>query len=211
MRGFLKISSAVAALALIAAPLAAQGGAGRQGPAMGRGMMQGGPEAMARNPATVVLEHRAELNLTDDQVTNLEAIQDEIQKQNGPRWEQLKAAFGGDDPAEMTVEQRQELRQKMQELAPVRDSIQQTNRTLMASFHETLTTEQQHTLQQLMSRRGRAGGPGMPGGRGMRAGPRADRAVGAAWRSGFQAGMRRGAAACRMGGAGPVGPTGQGG
>jgi hypothetical protein len=209
----MKISSVVMALALIAAPLAAQGGPGRRGPAMGRGMMQGGPEAMMRNPATMVLEHRAELNLTDDQVQALESIQDEIQKQNGPRWEQLKAAFGDVDPAEMTVEQRQELRQKMQELAPVREEIRQTNRTLMAGFHETLTTEQQHTLQELMSR-GRAGGPGAPG-RGMRAGPRADRQVGAAWRSGFQAGMRRGAAACRMGGAGPgpgpVGPAGQGG
>jgi len=53
MRGMFRIASAAAVLALMAAPAMAQGGpGGRQGPAMGRGMMRGGPAAMARNPVT---------------------------------------------------------------------------------------------------------------------------------------------------------------
>ena len=191
MRRMARITAVVAALVLVAGPLAAQGGPGRgQGPAMGRGMMQGGPDAMMRNPATLVLEHRDALALTDDQVSALEAIQAEIEEQNGPRWAALKEAFGEADPAEMTVEERQALRDRMQELAPVRMEIRQTNRTLMSSFHEMLTPEQEAELRTIM-RRGPEGRPrhGMRGRRPGVDGPGSG--MGAAYRSGFRDGMMR--------------------
>lgn len=192
MRGFRSAVSVVAALALIAGPLAAQGGGRGQGPAMGRGMMQGGPEAMLRNPATVVLEHRAELELTDQQAEALETIQARIEEENGPRWAQLKEAFGDADPAEMTVQERQALRDRMQELAPVRAEIRQTNRTLMASFHEMLTDDQEAMLRGIM-RRGPEGRPG----RGMRA-HRPGGAMGA-YRTGFRHGWADGWRAAHRG------------
>lgn len=202
MQGVMRITSTVLALALTVAPLAAQGGPARgQGPAMGRGMMQGGPAAMLRNPATLVLEHRDALELTAEQVDALETIEVEIERQNGPRWEQLKEAFGDADPAEMSREERQALRDRMQELAPVREEVRQTNRTLMASFHEMLTAEQETALREIMRRNapGRQG-PGMRG----RSGRPGDAVLGAAWRSGFRTGLQR----CRAlpGGAGPRGP-----
>ena len=199
MRGLKSGVSAVAALALIAMPLAAQGAGRGQGPAMGRGMMQDGPEAMLRNPATVVLEHRAELELTDQQVQALETIQARIDEENGPRWAQLKEAFGDADPAEMTVEDRQALRDRMQELAPVRAEIRQTNRTLMDSFHEMLTDDQETTLRGIMRR-----GPDARPGRGMRA-RRPGGAMGA-YRTGFRHGWADGwRAAHRAARRGPAG------
>ena len=201
MRGFRTIMSALATLALIAAPLAAQGGPGRgHGPAMGRGMMQGGPDAMARNPAAVVLEHRDALELTAEQVQALETMQAEIEEQNGPRWAQLEEAFGDADPAGMSVEERQALRERMQELAPVREAIRQTNRTIMAGLHEMLTPEQEQKLRAVMRR-----APDRPG-RGMRAGRPGSGAMGAAYRTGFRHGWAGGWRAADRGG--PAGPCG---
>lgn len=206
MRGMARITSVLAALALVAVPLAAQAGPARgQGPAMGRGMMQAGPDAMLRNPATVVLEHREALELTDAQVEALEAIRAGIEEQNGPRWAQLKEAFGDASPAEMNAGERQALRDRMRELAPLRAEIRQTNRTLMAGFHEMLTGAQETELRAIM-RRGPEGRPGR-GMRGRRPGPGGGpgAAMGAAYRSGFRDGMMR----CRdgRGGFGP-GPRG---
>ena len=203
----------VAALALAAAPLAAQGGQGRgpgQGQALGRGMMQGGPEAMARNPVTVVLEHQEALELTAEQRETLQGLEARIEEQNGPRWEQLKAAFGDAEPAELTVEERQALRARMQELAPVRDSVRATTRAVMAEVHGLLDADQNAELRGIMRRgpRGQGAGAALRAGRGQGAGPgpgpamrgpRADGLIGAAWRSGFQAGR----AGCRATGLTP--------
>lgn len=187
MRKTMQITGTIMALALVAAPLAAQGGPDRQGPAMGRGLLQGGPETMARNPATVVLEHRDALELTDAQVETTRRLEARIEEENGQRWEQLEEAFGDVNPAELTIEERQALRDRMRELAPVREAIRETNRTLMGELHEMLTPEQETELRSIMRRNARR-----PGARGMRAGRPGDQVIGAAWRSGFQAGMARG-------------------
>ena len=186
MRGIMKITSVAAALALVAMPLAAQGGPGRgTGAGMGRGMMQGGPEAMARNPVAVVLDHQEELELTAAQVESLEGLRARLEEENGPRWEQLRSAFGDVAPAELTVEERQALRARMQELAPVRQEIREANRAVMTEVHELLSDEQETALRGIMRR-----GPQGPAGPGMRGRGPGDRMVGAAWLSGFRAGHR---------------------
>lgn len=186
MRGITRITSAAAALALVAMPLAAQGGPGRgMGAGMGPGMMQGGPEAMARNPVAVVLDHPEVLELTAAQIETLEGLRARLEEENGPRWEKLRSAFGDVDPAEMTVEERQALRARMQELAPVRQEIRAANRAVMAEVHELLNDEQETALRGIMRR-----GPHGPGGPAMRGGGPDDRMIGAAWRSGFRAGHR---------------------
>lgn len=197
MRGILKATGVAALVLLLAAPAVAQGRPGGRGPAMGRGMMQGGPEGMIRNPVTVVLDHQDELQLTDEQVSTLEGLKAQIEEQNGPRWEQLRAAFGDADPREMTVEQRQALRAKMQELAPVRDSIREANRAVGEQIHALLTAEQQDALRGIMRR-----GPMAPGGRpgpAMGAARRGMRAMGSAYAVGFRQGWARGFMAARRG------------
>jgi hypothetical protein len=151
-----------AAVAMMAAPLAAQGGQG-QGPVRGRGMMAGGPGVMARNPVAVVLDHRDDLELTDEQVQTLETLRDHVQQENEPRWQQLQDAFGDADPRSMSVEERQAFRERMQALQPVREEIRASNRAAMDEVHELLTTEQETELRQIMRRRS----GGVPG-RGMR-------------------------------------------
>lgn len=200
MRGIAKVVGAAAAILLVAAPLVAQQGPVRQQrPGMGRGMMAGGPGAMARNPVSVVLDHQEELELTAEQVGTLEGLQARLEEENGPRWAQLEAAFGDTDPAELTVEEQHQIQERMQELAPVREEIRAANRAVMAEVHELLNEDQETTLRSIMPRR--PGGPARPGGR---AGRASDGTIGAAWRSGFrdgwQRGFRAGRGAARPGG-----------
>lgn len=193
MRAITRMATVAAALALMAAPAMAQGGPGRgQGPAGGRGLMMGGPEGMARNPVAVVLDHQDQLELTAEQVETLNQMKARLDEVNGPRWEQLKAAFGDVDPAELSVEERQALRDRMQELAPVREEIQASNRAVMASVHELLTDDQEAQLRGIMRR-----GPRGPEGQGMRGRQPGDRMIGSAWRSGFREGLRAGRGAQR--------------
>lgn len=188
MRRIAKVIGAAAAILLVAMPLVAQQGPARQQrPGMGRGMVAGGPGAMAKNPVSVVLDHQEELELTAEQVESLNGLQTRLEQENGPRWAQLEAAFGDADPAELTEEERHAIQERMQELAPVREEIRAANRAVMAEVHELLNEDQEAALRRVMPRR--PGGPARPG---PRAGRASDRAVGAAWRSGFRAGWHRG-------------------
>lgn len=165
------VAGAVMALALVAAPALAQGGQGRGG-MDGRGMRAGGPAGMERNPAEFVLQHRADLALTAEQVGQLEAIQARVQQENGPRWEQLRAVFGERSPADMSVEERQQLRDRMGELQPVREEIRATNRAAGEQIHAILTDEQDAKLRPMMQRgnRGDRGDRPARGHRGKRGG-----------------------------------------
>lgn len=168
MRNIRTAIGVLAALGLAAAPAVAQAGPGGRG-GMGRGMAAGGPAAMARNPVEVLLDHGADLALTDEQATRLEAIRDHVAQENGPRWEQLRSAFGDKAPADMTVEERQELRERMRALDPVRSEIRETNRKAMDDARAVLTPEQAEKLPGLMHR-GRGAGGGMMRQNGPRAG-----------------------------------------
>ena len=170
-----RIGGLAAALVLLAAPLAAQGRG--QGPGM-PGMRGGGPGAMERNPAALVLDHRAELDLTDEQVSRLEVIRERVAGENGPRWEQLREAFGDVAPQELSVEERQALRDRMRELRPLRQEIRATNRAAGQEIHEILTVEQSTALRTIMHADRRSGmrpmhrgGPGAHRGPGPQGGP----------------------------------------
>jgi hypothetical protein len=162
----MRTAGIVAALVLLSTPVLAQGpgrgpGAGH-GPMM-RGMMRGGPAMMARNPAEVVLEHREVLELTADQVREIEAIRDRVEAENEPRIQALMDAFGDVVPNELTIEERYELRETMRELQPVREGIRATNRAAGKEIHGLLSDEQERRLMVIMH----ADRPGR-GDRGMR-------------------------------------------
>ncbi len=174
MRTTMRIAGTLVAVALMATPAVAQnsgqGSLGAPlGAPMGRGMAQGGPAQMQRNPATRVLEHRDALELTAAQVARLEAIEARVTAENGPRWERMKAAFGGADPREMTVEQRQALRERMQELEGERAAIRAINRSAGQEIHQLLTDEQVDRLRPIMHEgRGMRGDGSAQGRRGPR-------------------------------------------
>lgn len=173
MRRMLKVAGTVAAMALVASPLMAQG---RGNAPMGRGMMMGGPDGMARNPAEVVLEHREALELSAGQVQKLEAIRDRVARENAPRLAQLSQAFGDVDMRDMTVEERREvrdqMRERMRELAPVRDEMRATNRAAGREIHEILTPAQEARVRAIMheGRRGDRPARGQRPARGPRGG-----------------------------------------
>jgi Spy/CpxP family protein refolding chaperone len=150
--GRLRASMTVmAALVLVAAPLAAQDGPTRgERPAMVRGM--GGQAGMVANPARAALERRADLELTAEQVSRLEAIQARVEQQNAAHREAMRSAMGDMQPGAMrmmTPEQRQQLRARMQELQPLREQAQEANRAAAVEVRAVLTAEQQARLQEL--------------------------------------------------------------
>jgi Spy/CpxP family protein refolding chaperone len=86
-----------------------------------------GQERATRTPGQAplarVLQHRAELGLTADQVNRLESIQQRLQAQNAPLLEQLRASGAwprsGTEARErrqLTPEQREQMRQRSQNL-----------------------------------------------------------------------------------------------
>ncbi len=161
MRKILTAMTAAAALAVVAAPAMAQVGreVGERPAIQGRGMM-GGVGARAQEPGTLLLERRAELGLSQEQVQRIEAIQARVRQENEPRLEQLSTAMeelGDRDFRAMTVEERQQLRRQVQEhmrqLEPVRRAIRETNRAAGEEIHGLLTAEQQQKLRELRLQR----------------------------------------------------------
>jgi hypothetical protein len=160
-----KVSMALtiaAGLAVMAAPAVAQIGTEvRERPAVqGRGMMGGAPGARVHNPASLLLERRAELGLTADQVRQIEAIQARVAQQNAARMEQVRAAMADrgmrsprDVPAEEREQLRQQMRDRMEQLRPVRQQIRETNRSAGQEIHALLTDDQRQQLRAIRSER----------------------------------------------------------
>jgi hypothetical protein len=157
MRRIATAMTIAAGLAVMAAPAVAQVGTdARERPAFqGRGMMAG-PGIRAQNPGALLLERRAELGLTADQVRQIEAIQARVQQQNAARIEQLRAAHA-DRPErnfrDMSAEERQQLRaqmrERMEELQPLRQALRETNRAAGQELHALLTDAQREQLRTL--------------------------------------------------------------
>jgi hypothetical protein len=163
--GMRKVSMALtiaAGLVVMAAPAVAQVGTEiRERPAVqGRGMMGGAPGARVQNPAALLLERRAELGLTSEQVRQIEAIQARVAQQNAGRMEQVRAVMGErgtralrDVPAEERQQIRQQMRERMEQLRPVRQQIRETNRGAGQEIHALLTEDQRQQLRVIRSER----------------------------------------------------------
>ncbi len=153
----MKIAGMMLAVALLApAALAAQGPPGG-GP--GRGMMM-------RSPIAIAVAHKADLTLTDDQVTKLNALETALQAKNAPLVKQMQDARQGFDFQNATDEQRQQMREKMM---PIMQQLR-TNRDAAQADAEKLLKPEQVTklhdiLQQEMPRRGPGGPPPQPQGK----------------------------------------------
>lgn len=141
MRNLNRILLAVGLLALPAA-VSAQGPGGPGG----RGGMRGGVAAMA-------LEHKADLNLTDEQVAKLQDIQKKLDEKNKPLREKMEKQTNGASFRDLTDEQREALR-------PIMEDLRENSRKSADEVREVLTKEQQDKLRELMPMRGGRGDRG---------------------------------------------------
>jgi hypothetical protein len=111
----MKISGLALALAIAAAPTVLEAQTPRGG----------GQERALRAEVSpsiaMLLQRRADLGLSTEQVTRLEAIEQRLREQNAPLMEQLRAheAFKrSEGAARLPSEQRRQLRERMQNLTP---------------------------------------------------------------------------------------------
>lgn len=123
-----------------------------------------------RSPLELLLEHRDTLELTPEQLAQLDLIRDRLRRQNEPlvgrmltmrqQWqrERLAAQQGG---AARETPQLRRLRARAQ---PVHDRIQQNNRAAMQAVNRMLTPEQRQRLRGIVEQNRRGSGPPGPGG-----------------------------------------------
>jgi hypothetical protein len=161
MRRVVQAVTVAAGLAVLVAPALAQVGEPvPERPALeARGMRDGAPMALARNPAAAVLAQREALGLTADQVRQLEAIQARIERENAPRLERLRALHGErqamdrsrirDMSADERAQLRAQMRERMEQLRPVMQELRETNRAAGDEIRGLLTAEQQTQFRAL--------------------------------------------------------------
>jgi hypothetical protein len=145
----------VIAISMAAAPVALEA----QTPRAERGsaIAAGSADRGAINPAAHVLQHREALGLTLDQVSQLQQIQAQLEEQNRPLLEQLRAAAPAVRQAavgqmrqrmeEMTPEQREQMRARMQEQ---RGQVMAGQREQMRTRMEEMTPEQRQQMRARM-------------------------------------------------------------
>jgi Spy/CpxP family protein refolding chaperone len=128
-----------------------------QGPGKGHGK-----RGEHKDHITRMIEHRAELGLTDDQILQLESVRDRYVEQNKALREQIHQTIG-DRPRpdeslkNMTREERHEAMKKRHEellaqypdLAPVFDELKANRDAMRNELHSILTQQQQDKLQEL--------------------------------------------------------------
>ncbi|MEO8227582.1 MAG: Spy/CpxP family protein refolding chaperone [Gemmatimonadota bacterium] len=185
--------SAIAVAALLALPLgsAAYG----QKPARPQpGAEAGRPGAMPGSMVQHLIAIRSELQLTDAQVTRLNAIQQKYQDQNRPVLDRMRAArpdsamrhgLTRDSVQKLTPEQRTEMRRKMQddrqayvkahpEVTEARKQLRDNMQAERKEVNDVLTADQRTLLRQHMAA-GRRMGAGNRMGAGGRMRARASR------------------------------------
>jgi hypothetical protein len=126
-----------------------------------------------------LLQHRAELGLTDQQISRLQQIAQRLEQQNQPLLQQLRDAGIPVRPErregvrDMTPEQRQQLRQRMEAHRPTLMQMRENTRTAMEEARGVLTSEQQQRMREIAREsapelRDKRQGPNQPPPRGPR-------------------------------------------
>jgi hypothetical protein len=155
MRRMVTVLTMAAGLAVVAVPVVAQVGQEvRERPAF---------QSRMQYPSTLLLEKRAELGLTAEQVRQIEAIQERVRAENAPRLEQMRAARGDrpDRPVrgmrDLSATERQQLREQMRDraetLRPIQQQVRETNRAAGEEIHALLTEAQRAQLLELRHER----------------------------------------------------------
>lgn len=150
----MKMAGMILAAALLV-PVALSAQQGPPGGAPGRGMGM-----RMRSPIAIAIDHKADLTLTDDQVTKLQAIDAKLTEKNAPiRQKMQEARPQGVNFQDMTDEQRQAMRDKVM---PLMQELMANTQEARTEAEKLLKPEQvtklQEILQQEMPQRGPGGG-----------------------------------------------------
>ena len=133
------------------------------------------PDEPPARPLDVLLQQRAALNLTSDQIGQVDRIQERLAADNEPlvsqmmslrtQWQQARrAARNGRPPDISRIEQ---IRSTAEDL---RGRIQANNRTAMQSVNRLLTLAQRRQLRTIVEKRREQPSPGRRAGTGSNAG-----------------------------------------
>ena len=116
-------------------------------------------EVTRRGPVELLLRNRAELNLSADQVTRLEAIERDMEARNRPLIARLveirRGIQGVPTPPRGTPEHAEVMRQRMQQARPLLDQIRKNNHDAMRMVGDVLTSEQKARVKQIIEERRR--------------------------------------------------------
>jgi Spy/CpxP family protein refolding chaperone len=129
------------------------------------------PEGKRQRPDRIglLIQHRADLALTDDQVAQLESVRQRYGEQNQAIREQIRG-IAGERPKEsenLSKEERRAAREKRHEellaehpeLGPLHEQLKANSKAAHEEVLGILTPEQQKKVQQMVSeRRGKSGG-----------------------------------------------------
>ncbi len=164
MRQIHRLLLAAALLALPAAAQAQQTPPANRGGRMMQDQMQG--RMQLQSPIQIFLDNKAQLRLTAEQVTQLEAIGAELEARNKPlREKMLEARGGAADGGRPSREERAEMRQK---LAPIMQEMQKNNAAARDQIMDLLNAEQKKVARDLLEARRQDRRPGQGQGRGPR-------------------------------------------
>lgn len=113
-----------------------------------------GPRGPRPTAIAIAIDHKADLGLTEDQVTKLTAIQKALEEKNAPIRQKMQEARGGMDFQTMTPEQRQAMREKAM---PLMQQMRANNDAARTDMEKLLKPDQitklQHVLQAEMPQR----------------------------------------------------------
>ena len=125
-------------LLLLPSVVLAQGG--RRGGRMGPGGAQ-------RNIIEVIINQKAQLELTDAQIASLQPIAKRLDEQNKPILEELQKLRGsGTNPRDMSEEQRAQMR-------PLMEKMREHREAALKEAQPVLTDAQKEKLRQLLEER----------------------------------------------------------
>ena len=125
----------------------------------------GAPHPGRRMPFERLLERRAELGLSAEQVSRLEGIRDRLQAQNQPLIQQIQAARreaglperggarGGERPR-LTDEQRRAARAMRDRVRPLGRQLRDNARAAMLEAQQVLTDAQREQLRRIRAENG---------------------------------------------------------
>lgn len=99
-----------------------------------------------RTPAALILQRKDELNLTPEQVAQIEKIGEELQEKNRPLQQKMRELRGNRPPNQLSDDERAELRQKM---APINEEMRKNTQAAREQILEVLNAEQQQKAKEI--------------------------------------------------------------
>ncbi|MBV9772470.1 MAG: hypothetical protein JO040_00880 [Gemmatimonadetes bacterium] len=135
-----------------------QGRYGEQGRYGQRGEYgQRGQQGARRGPVAALIEHRSDLNLSNDQVRRLQEIDRDLQQRTQPLRQRLQQSRGGFQRGQNRQNGQQPSsadRQRMEQARPVMDQLRRLNQDARERAFAVLTPQQRQVAQSFVREQG---------------------------------------------------------